>query len=82
MPGKRETADSSMGYGYQWWIPEGGEGDFMAIGVYGQAIYISPKNRIVIARTAAHDEYDEKWEEMEFESIDFFRSIAKQMGAK
>jgi len=82
MPGKRDTADSSMGYGYQWWIPEGGEGDFMAIGVYGQAIYISPKDNIVIARTAAYDEYDEKWEEMEFESIDFFRSIAKQMGAK
>jgi hypothetical protein len=79
MAGKRDNAESSMGYGYQWWIPAGNEGDFMAIGVYGQAIYISPPNRIVIARTAAYEKYNEKWEAMESESIDFFRAIANNI---
>jgi len=42
-----------MGYGYQWWIPEQPKGDFMALGVYGQYIYVNPKKRVVIVKTSA-----------------------------
>lgn len=80
MPGKRDTSKFTLGYGYQWWIPENANGDFMAIGVYGQSIYVSPRNRIVIARTSAYADYTENGgatgEEMEMEEIEVFKAIA------
>ena len=41
------------GYGFQWWIPPGDDGAFMAIGIYGQAIYVNPARQIVIVQTSA-----------------------------
>jgi hypothetical protein len=43
------------GYGYQWWIPYGEEqdGSFQAVGIRGQAIYVNPAKRIVIAQFSA-----------------------------
>jgi CubicO group peptidase (beta-lactamase class C family) len=41
------------GYGYQWWIPPGSDGAFMAVGIFGQAIYVNPARRIVVVQTAA-----------------------------
>jgi CubicO group peptidase (beta-lactamase class C family) len=39
-------ADSAYkGYGYLWWVREGG--DYMALGSYGQWIYVSPANNTV-----------------------------------
>ena len=37
-PGANYDAYNAIGYGYQWWVPEGNAGEFMAIGVYGQWI--------------------------------------------
>ena len=41
------------GYGYQWWIPPGNEGVFMAVGIFGQAIYVNPARGVVIVQTSA-----------------------------
>jgi CubicO group peptidase (beta-lactamase class C family) len=46
------------GYGYQWWVPEpdpilGPRGEYMALGIYGQSIFVSPADGIVVARNAA-----------------------------
>src|SRR5690606_28353800 len=41
------------GYGYQWWLPPGTDGEFMAIGIYGQSIYVNPARRVVVVQTAA-----------------------------
>jgi CubicO group peptidase (beta-lactamase class C family) len=41
------------GYGYQWWIPPGADGAFMAVGIFGQAIYVNPARGIVVVQTAA-----------------------------
>ena len=46
-----------MGYGYQWWtfptgakaLPELDGGLFAALGIFGQQIYIHPKERLVVA---------------------------------
>lgn len=38
-PGAGNDSYNTPGYGYQWWVPEGTEGEFLAIGVYGQWIY-------------------------------------------
>ena len=45
-PGANNDAYNAIGYGYQWWIPEGDQGEFMAIGVYGQWIYVNPEKML------------------------------------
>lgn len=79
MPGKRDSSNGVLGYGYQWWIPEKPEGDYLAIGIYGQAIYINPEYNIVIARTSAYADYTKDGDDMELESIEVFRAIARKI---
>ncbi len=76
LPGKRDSSDWVLGYGYQWWIPENPEGDFLAIGIYNQFIYVNPKYDVVIAKTSAYADYDLDGEAKELETIAFFRAIA------
>ena len=53
--------ERGVGYGYQWWVPmpqEGpNKGDFFAVGIYGQYIYINPAKNLVIAKNAADREF-------------------------
>lgn len=82
MPGKRANSDSSMGYGYQWWIPEGDQGDYSAIGILNQFVYVSPKDNTVIVKLSASRNYaskgsEESWREEE--TIALFRAIAKSL---
>lgn len=78
MPGKDNPASGwSMGYGYQWWIPENPEGDFMAIGIYGQFIYVYPGHKVVIAKSSAYVDYNNTGDAMELESVEAFRAIAR-----
>jgi CubicO group peptidase (beta-lactamase class C family) len=80
MPGKRPNASWVLGYGYQWWIPENQDGDYLAIGIYGQAIYVYPRYNIVIAKTSAYADYNKDGSDMEIESIEMFRAIARDLG--
>lgn len=68
-----------LGYGYQWWIPQQPDGDYLAIGVYGQFVYVYPKKKIVIAKTSAYPAYTEDGAEKELETIALFRAIARHM---
>jgi CubicO group peptidase (beta-lactamase class C family) len=78
-PGKDNPAtDYELGYGYQWWIPEGDGGEFLAIGVYNQFIYINPAHGVVIVKLSANRNYGVSDEEScyrEIETIEFFREI-------
>lgn len=47
------VAAGPFGYGYQWWIPPGPDGAFMAIGIFGQSIYVNPARGIVIVQASA-----------------------------
>ena len=76
VPGEHDYSHDVLGYGYQWWIPEGTEGEFLAMGIYGQAIYLNSERDIVIVKTSAYRDYEEDGEKMELESIEFFRGIA------
>jgi CubicO group peptidase (beta-lactamase class C family) len=80
MPGKRPDSSWILGYGYQWWIPENPDGDYLAIGIYGQAIYVYPRYNIVIAKTSAYADYNKDGDDMEIESIEMFRAIARDLG--
>lgn len=82
MPGRDNPLhDWPMGYGYQWWIPENqpkeGRGDFSAIGIYGQFVYVNPDAGVVIAKTSAYEDYNETGDVMEFEAMEAFRAIAR-----
>lgn len=46
-----ETGRPGVGYGYQWWVRNGGV--FFAGGVYGQYIHIDPSRKLVIAINSA-----------------------------
>jgi CubicO group peptidase (beta-lactamase class C family) len=41
-PGDNPASHWTFGYGYKWWISEEPQGDFLAIGVWGQYIYVDP----------------------------------------
>ena len=77
------------GYGYQWWVPmpqEGpSKGDYFAIGIYGQYIYVNPALNIVIAKNAADREFTFEQSNGQHSmnmNIDIFRSLAEQMETK
>jgi len=76
--GDNPASDWPLGYGYQWWIPQGDQGEFMAIGVYNQFIYVAPESNTVIVKLSANSAYGTPNDEdasSEFESIEFFRGI-------
>ena len=71
-----------FGYGYQWWIPAGDEGEFGAIGVYNQFIYVNPSRNVVIVKLSANSGYgltddDTSWREVE--SFELFRAISRSL---
>lgn len=80
-PGNNPLSDYPLGYGYQWWVPGGDKGEFMAIGVYNQMIYVAPESNMVIVKLSANSSYgtDEDTDmASELETIEFFRAIANK----
>lgn len=76
-------SERGVGYGHQWWVPmpqEGpNEGDFFAVGIYGQYIYVNPNANLVIAKNAAHRDFAYPMEGYGHSmnvNIDMFRSLA------
>jgi CubicO group peptidase (beta-lactamase class C family) len=57
MPQSENSEDNGIGYGYQWWIPDGTEGEFMAIGVFNQHIYVNPTTNTIIVKNSANKNY-------------------------
>jgi CubicO group peptidase (beta-lactamase class C family) len=72
-PGPNPASSWTFGYGYQWWIPEDPQGDFVAIGVWGQYIYVDPIREVIIVKTSADPLFDDH----DHESIAAFRAIAR-----
>jgi CubicO group peptidase (beta-lactamase class C family) len=87
MPGAPESLhDTPFGYGYQWWIPEpngrNDPGEFFALGIYGQTIYVNPQQRIVVARNSAWAGFnDDNDIPSAQEFIELARAIAAQYGS-
>ena len=72
-PGDNPDSHWTFGYGYKWWIPEHPQGDFVAIGIWGQYIYVHPGYDVVIAKTGADYYFDER----DHETIAMFRDLAR-----
>ncbi len=78
MPGRKgPDQEELMGYGYQWWLPADTDGDFMAIGIYNQYIWIHPELGVVIVKSSAYPDYDLDGTLKTRESIAMFRAIAE-----
>ena len=78
-----ELSERGVGYGYQWWVPMPQEGihkgDFFAVGVYGQYVYVNPNLGIVIAKNAADREFTQAQDGYIHSmnvNIDMMRSLA------
>lgn len=80
-----EASDFNMGYGYQWWLMDGDEGEYSAIGVYNQFIYVNPTRDLVVVKLSAFSDYAASADESsyrELESIEFFRAIGEQLAGE
>ncbi|UYV38602.1 beta-lactamase family protein [Rhodobacteraceae bacterium D3-12] len=73
-----KTKPGARQYGYQWWMPHDARaGEFFAIGVYGQYIYIDKPRGVVIAMNSADRKFRE--DGVTDGNIDMFRSIAEAL---
>ncbi|MCO7727141.1 beta-lactamase family protein [Brucella intermedia] len=80
MPGREDgSGQIPFGYGYQWWTPVDWQGDFCAVGIYGQFIYVNPARRVVIAKTSAHASYNVDGQDMKDETMHAFQAIANAL---
>jgi CubicO group peptidase (beta-lactamase class C family) len=51
------TRQQVPGYGFQWWVHD--NGTYEAVGIFGQAIFIDPKEDLVIVTSSAWPQADE-----------------------
>lgn len=74
------VVDPLFGYGYQWWLIDGAEREFAAIGVYNQFVYVNPVKRLTIVKLSASRLYGTTNDETSFrehETIALFRAISE-----
>lgn len=76
--GSKNSSSPGIGYGYQWWIPDGDEGEILAIGVFNQYIYINPMTHTVIVKNSANKKYYDENNSYRTTSahLNLFRKIA------
>jgi CubicO group peptidase (beta-lactamase class C family) len=79
MPGERDNSDTDLGYGYQWWIPQQSDGEFMALGIYGQYIYINRKAGVVIVKNSADIGFMDNDYESKDIAVAAFRAIVESL---
>jgi len=72
-----QPEENDFGYGYQWWLPLSEDGEYMAMGVYGQYIYVNPVNNTVIVKLSANPHYNDLSyiPSSDYSHLAFFRSI-------
>ncbi len=72
------ASDFELGYGYQWWILDGSEGEFSGLGVYNQFVYVNPAYGVVIVKLSANSDYgltNDQSSYREIETFELFRAI-------
>ena len=58
-PESKNSSSPGIGYGYQWWVLDGDEGEFLAWGVFNQYIYVNPSTNTVIVKNSANKDFYE-----------------------
>ena len=73
-----ENVYGTRGYQYQWWVPAGYDREYLAMGIWGQYIWVDEKAGVVIARTSVDPNFRLNTEE----TIVVFRAITKAVSAE
>lgn len=74
------TDNGLLGYGYQWWLPPDAKaGEFFAIGVYGQYIYVDSARNVVIAVNGADRNFRDDDGRITVMNLEHFRQIARHL---
>ncbi len=81
MPGPNPNSSNELGYGYQWWIPSKPDGDFMALGIYNQMIYVHPRQKLVIAKNSANRDFQRNDFKPTRETLALYRTIGAELTA-
>lgn len=61
-----------FGYGYQWWLPTSERGEFSAIGVYNQFVYVDPVAKMTIVKLSANSDYGTSNDESSYREVETF----------
>ncbi len=77
VPGENPHSFWILGYGFQWWIPEGSQGEFMALGIYDQVIYVNPTREMVVVKLSAYPGNDRDGKERTLQGLSLFREIGR-----
>ena len=77
-PNSENSTEPGIGYGYQWWIPDGDEGEFLAMGVFNQYIYVNSTTNTVIVKNSSNKNYydDSNPHSSTMTHIELFRRLA------
>ena len=79
-PARAAMADGVLGYGYQWWLPpNAANGEYFAIGIYGQYIYIDTARQVVIAVNSADRDFKDGEGQITLNNIQLYRQIAAHL---
>ncbi len=78
-----DTDNGLLGYGYQWWLPPDAEtGEFFAIGIYGQYIYVNSAQDVVIAINAGDRNFRDGNGRITLTNIAMFRAIVADLSGR
>ena len=76
-PGDNPASYYKFGYQYQWWVPQNPDDDFMALGIWGQTIYVNPKQKVVIVKLSADmNSFSEK---AELAQIEYIQALSRSL---
>lgn len=78
-PGDNPASGYQFGYQYQWWVPRHPDDDFMALGLWGQTIYVSPKRKVVIVKLSA--DMNSFSEAVEHAQIEYIQALSRSIAA-
>lgn len=79
-PARAALPDGVLGYGYQWWLPpNAADGEYFAIGIYGQYIYIDTAQQVVIAINSADRNFKDGDGKITLNNLAVFRQISASL---
>lgn len=68
----------AFGYQYQWWVPGNPDGDFMALGIWGQYVYVDPKRDVVIVKLSADPSTFS--DSVNYAQVEYLRALSRELG--
>ncbi len=74
-----------MGYGYQWWVFTSTEGEYAALGIYNQLIYINPTRNVIVVKSSANNNYGMTNDESSYreeEMLEMIREMVRSVTMK